>query len=67
MKAGKAGRDIKELEKDFKKLDDMERKKRLLKVAKAEQRRKLQEKEERYRQSHIMEVDNEMDEGMDFE
>jgi hypothetical protein len=54
VQTGTAGRDIKELEEDFKKLDDMERRKRLLKVAQAEKRRKLREKEERFRQSQLV-------------
>ncbi|KAI6171281.1 hypothetical protein M3Y97_01053600 [Aphelenchoides bicaudatus] len=53
VQAGTAGRDPKEIEADIKKLDEKERQKKLLKVAAAEKRRKLREKEERFQQSRL--------------
>ncbi|KAI6177047.1 hypothetical protein M3Y97_00865000 [Aphelenchoides bicaudatus] len=50
---GTAGRSRKEIEADIKVLDEKERQKKLLKVAAAEKRRKLNEKEERFRQSQL--------------
>jgi hypothetical protein len=53
VKHGTAGRDVKEIEADIKELDEQERRKKLLKIAANEKRRKLKEKEERFRQSQL--------------
>lgn len=65
---GTAGRDRKEIESDFKKLDEQERRKKLLKVAANEKRKKLREKEERFRQSQLarqIDVDDDFESFVD--
>ncbi|KAI6237112.1 hypothetical protein M3Y95_00230700 [Aphelenchoides besseyi] len=60
-KMGLAGRDPKELDADFRMLDEKERQKKALKVAKAEKRRKLREKEERFKAERAAQGNEDVD------
>jgi len=53
VQIGTAGRSHKELDADMKLLDDQERREKMLKVSANEKRRKLKEKEQRFRQSQL--------------
>ncbi|CAD5226640.1 unnamed protein product [Bursaphelenchus xylophilus] len=58
VKAGKAGRDAKELDEEFRQLDETAKRKKLAKIALREKKLKLKEKEEKFKQSKVRKMAN---------